>query len=86
MPDRRVDLTVENFPVVLQTAQDFTLKPYRLGSFTSGFHRFEVEKALRSADITKELLGSCSNYIGGHGWCKYLLLNVLISTQIFLFY
>ena len=28
-----------------------TLQPYRLGSFSSGFHRYEVEKALRSANI-----------------------------------
>lgn len=61
VPDRRVDLSVENFPVVVQTPQDFTLKPYRLGSFTSGFHRYEVEKALRSADINVKNLHFITN-------------------------
>lgn len=61
VPDRRVDLTVENFPVVVQTPVDFTLKPYRLGSFTSGFHRYEVEKALRSADINVKNLHFITN-------------------------
>ena len=50
-PDRRVDLVREQFPTVVTTPFDNTLKPYRWGSNTSGFHRFEVEKALRSANI-----------------------------------
>ena len=50
-PDRRVDLTREQFPVVVSTPFDNTLKPYRWGSHTGGFHRYETEKALRSANI-----------------------------------
>ncbi len=51
IPDRVCDLRVERFPVVLTPAANQTLKPYRIGSFVSGFHRYEVEKALRSANI-----------------------------------
>lgn len=51
IPDRVVDLRVEQFPVVLTPPVDETLKPYRIGSFVSGFHRYESEKALRSANI-----------------------------------
>ena len=50
-PDRRVDLVREQFPVVVSTPFDNTLKPYRWGSHTGGFHRYETEKALRSANI-----------------------------------
>ncbi len=50
-PDRRVDLTKEQFPVVITTPFDNTLKPYRWGSHTTGFHRYETEKALRSSNI-----------------------------------
>jgi len=50
-PDRRVDLVREQFPTVVTTPFDNTLKPYRWGSNTSGFHRFEVEKAIRSSNI-----------------------------------
>jgi len=51
IPDRVVDLRVEQFPVVLTAPDDQTLKPYRIGSFVSGFHRYESEKALRSSNI-----------------------------------
>ena len=51
IPSRVCDLRVEQFPVVLTPPADTTLKPYRIGSFVSGFHRYEVEKALRSANI-----------------------------------
>jgi len=51
IPDRRVGLTVESFPNVVITPADATLKPYRIGSFVGGFHRYEIEKALRSANI-----------------------------------
>ena len=51
IPDRVVDLRVERFPVVLTPPADQTLKPYRIGSFVSGFHRYEAEKTLRSANI-----------------------------------
>lgn len=51
IPDRRINLLIENSPPVVQTPADATLQPYRLGSFSSGFHRYEVEKALRSANI-----------------------------------
>tara|TARA_R110001599_G_scaffold223186_6_gene422356 strand:+ start:4450 stop:6291 length:1842 start_codon:yes stop_codon:yes gene_type:complete len=50
-PDRRVNLLVEQFPNVISPPINETLKPYRLGSFVSGFHRYEVEKCLRSANI-----------------------------------
>ena len=30
---------------------DATLSPYRIGSYVNGFHRYEVEKALRSSNI-----------------------------------
>ena len=50
-PDRRVDLVREQFPVVVSTPFDDTLKPYRWGSHTGGFHRYETEKALRSSNI-----------------------------------
>ena len=50
-PDRRVDLVREQFPVVVSTPFDNTLKPYRWGSHTGGFHRYETEKALKSANI-----------------------------------
>jgi len=51
VPDRVVNLGVESFPVVVSPPADSTLKPYRVGSFVSGFHRYEIEKALRSANI-----------------------------------
>ena len=51
IPDRVVDLRVEQFPAVLTPPADQILKPYRVGSFVSGFHRYETEKALRSANI-----------------------------------
>lgn len=50
-PDRRVDLVREQFPTVVETPVDNTLKPYRWGSHTGGFHRFELEKAIRSANM-----------------------------------
>tara|TARA_R110001606_G_scaffold389783_1_gene556167 strand:- start:1826 stop:3616 length:1791 start_codon:yes stop_codon:yes gene_type:complete len=53
VPDRRCDLTREaaaNAPLVGPGA-DGVLKPYRLGTHPGGFHLFESEKALRSADI-----------------------------------
>jgi len=53
VPDRRCDLTREaaaNAPLVAP-GLDGVLKPYRLGTHPGGFHLFESEKALRSADI-----------------------------------
>ena len=50
-PDRRVPLTLEAFPTVVEPAADETLKPYRLGSFAQGMHRYEVEKTLNSSNI-----------------------------------
>tara|TARA_R110002096_G_scaffold121009_1_gene262118 strand:+ start:343 stop:2130 length:1788 start_codon:yes stop_codon:yes gene_type:complete len=53
VPDRRCDLTREaaaNAPLV-GPGNDGVLKPYRLGTHPGGFHLFEAEKALRSADI-----------------------------------
>lgn len=51
VPDRICQLGVESFPVVVSPPVDTTLKPYRVGSFVAGFHRYEIEKALRSANI-----------------------------------
>ena len=51
-PDRRVDLRLEAQPIVQTPATDATLSPYRIGSYVNGFHRYEVEKALRSANKT----------------------------------
>ena len=51
IPDRRIDLNVERFPAIVQTPIDTTLRPYRVGNYLSGFHRYECEKALRSANI-----------------------------------
>ena len=51
IPDRRINLLIENSPPVPRVAVDATLQTYRLGSFTSGFHRYEVEKALKAANI-----------------------------------
>ena len=50
-PDRRVNLVKEQFPIVVATPFDNTLKPYRWGSHTTAFHRYELEKALRSSNI-----------------------------------
>ena len=61
IPDRRVVLTRENFPVVIQTPIGQSLKPYRVGSHTSGFHRYEIEKALRSANINVKNLWFITN-------------------------
>tara|TARA_R110002073_G_C9477537_1_gene579806 strand:- start:1667 stop:3556 length:1890 start_codon:yes stop_codon:yes gene_type:complete len=61
VPDRRVQLAVEQFPVVVQTPAGSTLKPYRIGTFSSGFHRYEVEKALRSANINVKNLNFLTN-------------------------
>lgn len=52
IPDRRVILTRESNPAVIATPNDNTLKPYRLGSFISGFHAYEMEKSLKSANIS----------------------------------
>ena len=68
IPDRVVDLQVEQFPNVLPVPADSTKKPYRIGSFISGFHRYEIEKALRSANIdvtnTQFLTNNPANYNG----------------------
>lgn len=67
-PDRVVDLQVESFPNVVPVPNDQTLKPYRIGSFISAFHRYEIEKALRSANIdvtnTQFLTNNPANYNG----------------------
>ncbi len=50
-PDRRVQLGLEAQPIVQSITNDATLSPYRIGSYVNGFHRYEVEKALRSSNI-----------------------------------
>ena len=87
-PDRRVDLVREQFPTVVTTPFDNTLKPYRWGSNTSGFHRFEVEKALRSANINlKDLTFITKNPYnlsvvagGGTGTNKGGILNSAVDA------
>ena len=61
IPDRRINLLVENSPAVIRSVTDATLRPYRIGSFTSGFHRFEIEKALKSANINVKNLHFITN-------------------------
>tara|TARA_R110002072_G_scaffold155906_1_gene306337 strand:+ start:604 stop:2436 length:1833 start_codon:yes stop_codon:yes gene_type:complete len=51
VPDRRINLVVEGFPLVVQTPANQMLRPYRIGSFMSGIHRWECEKTLRSSNI-----------------------------------
>ena len=67
-PDRVIQLGVEQFPLVVPVQADETLKPYRIGSFVAAFHRYEIEKALRSANIdvtnTHFLTNNPSNYNG----------------------
>ena len=67
-PDRVIQLGVEQFPLVVPVPADETLKPYRIGSFVAAFHRYEIEKALRSANIdvtnTHFLTNNPSNYNG----------------------
>ena len=87
-PDRRVDLVREQFPQVITTPFDNTLKPYRWGSNTSGFHRFEVEKALRSSNINlKDLTFITKNPYnlsavagGGTGTNKGGILNSAVDA------
>ena len=51
VPDRRINLQVESFPQVVQTPANDMIRPYRIGSFMSGIHRWECEKTLRSSNI-----------------------------------
>lgn len=51
VPDRRVDLTREQFPVIQQHDTNEIQAPYQLGQFNSGFHIHETQKALENANI-----------------------------------
>ena len=51
VPDRNVQLLREATPARPVVAVDEIIRPYVLGSCPSGFHIFELEKALRSGDI-----------------------------------
>ena len=50
-PDRRVSLLREINPPIVETPQDRSIYPWRAGNCAGAFHRFELEKALRSANI-----------------------------------
>ena len=68
-PDRRVPMTRELYPTIQGVEQAAILKKYRLGNHAGGFHRYEVEKALRSANIAVKNLNfitnNPSNYLAG---------------------
>ena len=51
VPDRNVQLLREATPARVALPADEILRPYVLGTCPSGFHIFELEKALRSGDI-----------------------------------
>ena len=51
VPDRNVQLAREATPARVALDVDEIIRPYKLGSCPSGFHIFELEKALRSGDI-----------------------------------
>ena len=57
VPDRRVSLVREQFPTLRATAVDEVDRPYKLGNYHSGYHLYEAEKALRSANINVAELG-----------------------------
>lgn len=67
-PDRRVDMRREQNPPIIPTDINNTILPWRLGNCSGGFHRFELEKALRSANINVKNLQfitkNPSNYQG----------------------
>jgi hypothetical protein len=51
-PDRHCPLAREQFPAALAApAADCNLRPYKLGQHPSGYHLFEVEKALLSSGM-----------------------------------
>ncbi len=60
-PDRRVGLTREFFPTINCVETAAILKKYRLGNHAGGFHRYECEKALRSANIAVKNLNFITN-------------------------
>ena len=51
VPDRRVSLVREQFPNRDIIADDNVRRPYVYGQYCEGAHVWEVEKALRSANI-----------------------------------
>ena len=51
VPDRNVQLAREATPARPALNVDEIIRPYKLGSCPSGFHIFELEKALRSGDM-----------------------------------
>ncbi len=75
VPDRRVELTREQFPARDAVGVDDVRRPYVLGQYHSGAHIWEVEKALRSSNINVQNLGfltknnafNDADYMGS--WC-----------------
>ena len=57
VPDRRVSLVREQFPTLRAVAAEEVDRPYKLGNYHSGYHLYEAEKALRSANINVQELG-----------------------------
>ena len=57
VPDRRVELAREQFPALAAIGADEIERPYTLGQYHSGYHIWECEKALRSANINVNNLG-----------------------------
>ena len=51
IPDRRVELAREQYPTIPAIAAGTLPAPYTLGTYHSGLHIWEAEKALRSANI-----------------------------------
>lgn len=56
VPDRRVELAREQFPTLRAIANEEVDRPYKLGTYHSGYHLYEVEKSLRSANINVQNL------------------------------
>ena len=57
VPDRRVSLVREQFPTLRAVGAEEVDRPYKLGNYHSGYHLYEAEKALRSANINVQELG-----------------------------
>jgi len=60
-PDRRVPMTREFYPTITPVQSASILKKYRLGNHAGALHRYEVEKALRSANIQVKNLNFITN-------------------------
>ena len=50
-PDRRVDLSREQFPTLVPVPTDEIQRPYQYGKYIGAFHLHEAEKTLSSANV-----------------------------------